>query len=47
MFNHPVFFIAPLFVPLLQVYIGFTRPVVEIRFLAGSTHRDDFLLSLQ
>ena len=33
MFNHPVFSILPLFVPLLQVYFCFALSVVEILFL--------------
>ena len=41
MFSHPVFFILPLFVPLLQVYICFTLSLVEILFLAASTGQGD------
>jgi IS1 family transposase len=41
MFSHPVFFILPLFVPLLQVYISFAMSLAEIRFLATSTHQVD------
>ena len=38
MFSHPVIFILPLFVPLLQVYICFAASLVEVRFLAAATH---------
>ena len=41
MFSHPVFFILPLLVPLLQVYIRFAISLAEIRFLATSTHQCD------
>ena len=39
--SHPVFYILPLFVPLLQVYICFAVPLVEVRFLAASTRQGD------
>lgn len=39
MFSHPVFFILPLFVPLLQVYICFALSLVDIRFRAVSMHQ--------
>ncbi len=41
MFSHPGFFILPLFVPPLQVYICLALSLVEIRFLAASTRQSD------
>ena len=41
MFDHPVIFIIPLFVPLLQVDIGFGWCLILIWFSAVTTHQDD------
>jgi len=41
MFSHPVVFILPLFIPLLQVYICFALSLVETRFLAVSTRQSN------
>ncbi|MHA2313621.1 MAG: hypothetical protein ACXADF_19275 [Candidatus Thorarchaeota archaeon] len=41
MSSHPVFYILPLFVPLVQVYICLAMSLVEIRFLAASTRQGD------
>ena len=41
MSSHPVFYILPLFVPLVQVYICLAMSLVGVRFLAASTRQGD------
>ena len=41
MSSHPVFYILPLSVPLLQVYICFVMSLVGVRFLTASTRQGD------